>query len=211
VITLKRFRRIEALLWQTGYGEGIEWSENIPEPIHADAFAREAVYVICNSGFRNSVAVPIVERIMKALKAGRSAATEFGHAGKHQAIDHVWAERKALFAGYLDADDKVAFLLALPWIGKVTVYHLIKNLGGDYPKPDVHMERLARRDRTTTRKLCARLARQTGYRVATIDTILWRACAEGLLNSKTYEKEGWTAAFQPKKFLASRGLMGTPE
>lgn len=140
---------------------------------------------------------------MVALRQGRSAATEFGHEGKHEAIDRIWEDRDALFTAYTAADDKIDFLRTLPWIGPVTSWHLEKNLGGDHAKPDVHMERLARGDRTTTQKLCAGLARQTGYRVATIDTVLWRACAEGLLNSKVYEVDGWTVAFQPKEFLAS--------
>lgn len=205
MITLKRFLRIEVLLRHVGYGPLIDWAESIPPPADANAFAREAIFVVVNSGFRHAVAVPIVERCMAALRDGRSAATEFGHEGKNQAIDSIWADREALFAAYRMADDKIVFLRDLPWIGPVTSYHLEKNLGGDYAKPDVHMERLARRDKTTTRKLCRRLARQTGYRVATIDTILWRACADGLLDSSRYEADGWKAAFRPNKFLASHG------
>lgn len=204
MITLRRFQKVEHVLREAGFGPSIDWAENISVPVDADAFASEAIYVICNSGFRNSVALPIFARCMVALKEGRSAATEFGHEGKHQSIDRIWKERDALFTAYAAADDKVAFLRTLPWIGPVTAWHLEKNLGGDHAKPDVHMERLARRDRTTTLKLCARLARQTGYRVATIDTVLWRACAEGLLNSKVYETAGWAAAFQPKRFLVRR-------
>lgn len=205
MITLNRFRRIEALLRQVGYGPIIEWSENIKEPANADAFAQEAAYVVVNSGLKNSVAVPIFQRCIAALKAGRSAATEFGHEGKHQAIDHIWTEREYLFATYQSAEEKIDFLRSLPWVGTVTAWHLAKNLGGDYAKPDVHMERLARRDKTTTHKLCARLARQTGYKIASCDTVLWKACSEGLLNSACYEAEGWKAAFRPDRFLASRG------
>lgn len=205
MITVKRFRRIEALLRRAGYGPIIEWSENIREPADADAFAREAVFVICNSGFRNSVAVPIFERCMTALRAGRSTATEFGHEGKQKAIDQIWAEREALFAAYRGQEDKIAFLRRMPWIGPVTCFHLEKNLGGDYAKPDVHMERLARRDKTTTHKLCQQLSRATGYRIATIDTVIWRSCSAGLLDSARYEADGWKAAFRPKGFLASRG------
>jgi len=204
MITLKRFRRIEAALRQAGYGSIIEWSESILPPVDADAFAREAVYVVCNSGFRNSIAVPIFKRCLAALEEGRSAATEFAHEGKRQAIDQIWAEREKLFAAYRDHADKIAFLRGIPWIGPITSYHLEKNLGGDHAKPDVHMERLARRDRTTTHKLCWRLARESGYRVATIDTILWRACAAGLLDSTRYESRGWKSAFGPKAFLESR-------
>ncbi|GMN03051.1 hypothetical protein MTsPCn3_17820 [Erythrobacter sp. MTPC3] len=87
----------------------------------------------------------------------------------------------------------------MPWIGPITVYHLAKNLGADVAKPDVHLERLARGDKTTSQTLCRRLSRWTGYRVATIDTVLWRACANGFLHSPTYERHGWVAAFRLRK------------
>ena len=208
MITHKRFRQLEAILRGAGNGPLIDWAETIAKPADADAFAPEAIYVIVNSGFRNSIAVPIVERCMVALKAGRSAGTEFGHEGKHKAIDAIWAARESLFSAYQGSDDQIAFLRSLPWIGPVTAWHLAKNLGGDHAKPDVHMERLARRNRTTTKKLCERLARQTGYRVATIDTVLWRACADGLLDSAKYEADGWKAAYRPKEFLAVRKEQG---
>lgn len=201
MITLLRFRQIEAALREAGYGPIIEWSETIPAPADADAFAREAIYVICNSGMKNAVAAPIFERCMTALTDGRSAATEFGHPGKREAIDRIWLEREELFARYKASTEPIVFLRTLPWIGEVTSYHLAKNLGADVAKPDVHMERLARRERTTTHRLCRRLSRQTGYRIATIDTVLWRACADGLLDSRTYELQGWKTAFRPDAFL----------
>ena len=195
MITVRRFRLIEAVLRAGGYGPMIEWSENIQPPTTAEEFAREAIYVICNSGMKNSVAAPIARRCLAALESGESVATVFGHPGKRVAIDAVWRQREELFERYRRANVKVDFLGELPWIGPVTRHHLAKNLGADTAKPDVHLERLARRDRTTTQTLCRRLSRATGYRVATIDSILWRACADGILNSRRYELDGWQAAF----------------
>lgn len=200
MITLKRFRRIEAILRQHGYGEMIDWSERIQPPASADEFAGEAIYVICNSGMAVTVGAYLAERCLATLDLGQSARSVFGHPGKAPAIDWIWERRHELFEQYGAAEQKLAFLERLPWIGPVTRHHLAKNLGADEAKPDVHMERLARRDRTTTRTLCRRLARQTGYRIATVDSILWRACADGLLKSRVYEAEGWKAAFQPKAF-----------
>jgi len=57
------------------------------------------------------------------------------------------------------------------------------------------MKRLAEVERTTPEKMCKRLARQVGYRVATVDSILWRACAEGILSSSRYVVDGWRRAF----------------
>jgi hypothetical protein len=202
VITLSRFRRIEQALRLAGYGEIIDWSEGIRPPEHADEFATQAIYVICNSGMRVTVATPIFERCMRNLAAGSTATVVFGHPGKGPAIDEIWRQRQMLFEGYGDAIAKLDFLETLPWIGPVTKYHLAKNLGADTAKPDVHLERLARRDRTTTERLCRRLAKLTGHRVATVDTVLWRACAAGILNSRRYEQEGWKAAFRGKPVVA---------
>lgn len=200
MITLTRFRRLETQLRDAGLGSIIDWAEHIEPPTTADAFAARAIYVICNSGLGNAVAAGIYARCLEALKVGASAATVFGHPGKRDAIDMIWANREALFAAYRAAPDLLGFLRTLPWIGPVTAYHLAKNLGADVAKPDLHLTRLAARDHTTPQQLCGRLARQTGYRIATIDTVLWRACADGLLDSRAYARTGWTAAFHPMGF-----------
>lgn len=197
MITLKRFRRLEAAVVRAGYGETIDWAENIRPPADADAFAREAIYVIANSGMRTSVALLIVERCLGAIAEAQSVATVFGHPGKVAAIDTIWRDREQLFAAFLACDDPVAFCATLPWVGPVTSRHLAKNLGADVAKNDVHLQRLADREAISVDELCARLATQTSYRVATIDTLLWRACECGILNSKRYLERGWRAAFHP--------------
>lgn len=197
MITLERFRQLEAVLRVRGFGPTIEWSETIAEPETAEAFAECAIFVICGSGMANAAALTIFDRIMNALKSGVPATEVFKHPGKAKAIDTIWRERAALFERYVQAGDKVEELRALPFIGAVTALHLAKNLGADTAKPDVHMARLARREDTNTAALCDRLSAETGYRVATIDTILWRACADRILDSRAYERSGWDAAFKP--------------
>ena len=195
MITLKRFRRIEAAVRTAGFANEIKWSENIVAPADAEDFAQHAIYVIINSGFRTSVAVLVHERCMHALTKRRPLSKAFRHERKVSAIRTIWRDRSALYQAFLAADDKLDFCETLPFVGPVTRYHLAKNLGVDTAKQDLHLDRLARRDETTAAKLCGRLARKTGYRTATVDTILWRACVEGILDSRRYLAAGWTAAF----------------
>ena len=183
MITLKRFRRIELLLRSAGFSDDIDWSEAVPRATTPEEFADHAIYVICNSGMKNSVAEPIYERCMTALRGRKRVRRVFGHPGKSKAIQKIWRDREQFFVAYLLSNEPVAFLQRLPWVGPITSYHLAKNLGADVAKP------------------CRRLARESGYRIATIDTVLWRACAEGLLNSSAYERAGWTAAFDPRKLV----------
>lgn len=180
------FDAMLAGLHRTGVAQDdIDWSENIAPPTDAEDFASEAVFVICNSGMKNTVARMIFERVMPLLEAGRSAAEGFGHVGKAAAMDSIWRDRTALYAGYMAATDKLAFCEALPWIGGITKYHLAKNFGADVAKPDVHLARLADLSGETAQGLCERLARHSGYRVATVDVLIWRACANGIIDSRT--------------------------
>ena len=208
MITLKRFRRLEEALRRAGYGPMIEWSETVIPPADAEAFASEAIYVICNSGMKNSVAAPIAERCLASLRIGASATTVFRHPGKTAAIDAIWSRRNEFFAKFASNGAKLEDLRELPWIGPVTMYHLAKNLGADEAKPDVHLERLARGDQTTTDRLCRRLARQSGMRVASVDSILWRAAADELLDSRTYELKGWRAATSGLRALEAQEPAG---
>lgn len=165
----------------------VVWAEALCEPEDAEAFAAEVIFVVCNSGMKNTVARGIFDRCVLALEEGRGVFEVFKHPAKAAAIEKIWRDREALLAGYLAAADKLAFARRLPWIGPITSYHVVKNFGADVAKPDVHLQRLADRESCTAQALCERLARETGMRVATVDTILWRACATGILNSRTGE------------------------
>lgn len=183
-ISRELFARIDRAVRKKGYAAAIEWSENAKLPTTAAEFAAEAIYVICNSGMSNRAALPIFERCMDALRAGNSAKTVFGHKEKAAAIDEIWRRRRSLFRKLKKADDLIEFSARLPWLGPVTKFHLAKNLGADVAKPDVHLNRLAESEGMTAQELCDRLASQTGYRASTIDLILWRACADGIIHSR---------------------------
>lgn len=171
---------IRAAVSRAGFAGEIEWSETVQPPATADDFALEAAFVICNSGMKNTIARAIFEKVRPVLRLGRSATTVFHHRGKARAIDTIWRDRVRLYREFQEADDKVAFCGALPWIGDITKYHLAKNFGVDCCKPDRHLVRIAEKYDTTPEDLCARLAAATGDRIATVDYVLWRAAAEGM-------------------------------
>lgn len=184
MITAEEFNSLVLALGDIA-AEDIEWAESLTPPRDAEDFALEAIFVIANSGMKNTVARGIYDRCAAALRAGTPVAQVFRHPGKAAAIETIWRDRVQLHAAFLAAADKLAFCESLPWIGGITKYHLAKNFGADVAKPDVHLQRLADREGCTAQELCERLAKATGYRVATVDTVLWRACANGILDSRT--------------------------
>jgi hypothetical protein len=187
-ISAETFCRVVFRLRDRGFGGDVDWSENCGPPADAEDFASEAIFVICNSGMKNTVARRIYDRVMDALGAGRGASSVFGHAGKSAAIDDIWSRREHWLFQYsrvtTDAD-RLSACEAMPWIGPITKYHLAKNFGAQVAKPDVHLQRLADLEGVTPQVLCERLSAEVGLKIATVDLVLWRACAEGIINSRT--------------------------
>lgn len=178
------FHHLVAALGEQGL-EDLNWAESVQPPQSAEAFAREAIFVIANSGMKHTVAQGIFEKSMRALLNGTPVKDVFRHPGKAAAFEAIWRDREALYQGFLAAGDVLAYLRTIPHIGPITVMHLAKNCGLNLAKPDRHLEKLAARAGVTTQALCEQLAAETGYRAATVDTILWRACATGALNPDT--------------------------
>lgn len=181
------FHAVIAAVKLAGYGDDIQWAENLEPPATAEDFALEVIYVICNSGMRFLVARGIYDRVTRALAHGGSSAKVFGHPGKCAAIDAIWKDRAALFRQYQAAGDKLAMIEGIPWIGGITKYHVAKNFGLQYAKPDVHLQRLANTFQTTPQALCELLGAEHGLKVATVDTLLWRAAAIGALDTGSGE------------------------
>lgn len=133
-------------------------------------FVIEYIYVVLNTGMKNQVA----EKIFFKLKATGDLSL-IHHLGKQKAIREVIQKSFTLFDYLKKAENKLAYLETLPFIGPVTKYHLARNLGLDYAKPDRHLEKLSKRfNYTSVQTMCAELAKESGYRIGTVDVILWR-------------------------------------
>lgn len=184
MMTPAAYLNLRQRLWDAGYREDWEWSQTVKPPLTADAFASQYVWVVLNSGMKNTVAQGIADRLYPVIEAGGSAREAFGHPGKVAAIDLIWTMRECYFARMMLAADLVEFCRNLPWIGKITCWHLAKNLGADVAKPDRWLVRVAEDSGETVEALCRRLSAATGDRIATVDLVIWRACATGLLVPK---------------------------
>jgi len=80
------------------------------------------------------------------------------------------------FLRYLQRIDD---LVKLPFIGKITKYHLARNLGFDCVKPDLHLVRLAERfGFGDPEAMCAYLSGLSGERIGVVDFVLWSFAAD---------------------------------
>ncbi len=168
-------------LIKLGYSKEIEWAENIKKCTDSTSFCQEYIWVICNSGMKNQIAEIIYKRILQAIIDHVDISEVFGHKGKVLAIKSMICCHKGMFKAYLEAEDKLEFCEGLPWIGKITKYHLCKNLGENVIKPDRHLARIAKKHNTDPFSLCQKLSERIGDNLHTVDVVLWRAANLGLI------------------------------
>jgi hypothetical protein len=181
---LPEYEDLRAQVELNGYTHEVAWAETVKAPESPLALWGEYGWVVCNSGMKNQIAERIWQRIRVAvLEHGGRAADVFGHAAKAQAIDDFYDRKYERLQEFEAADDPVAWCQSLPWIGPITKWHLAKNLGVECAKPDRWLERVAATSGESVEALCARLASESGDRVATVDLVIWRACNLGLWTS----------------------------
>lgn len=175
------FIKLRQKVIDAGYGEEIKFHETVFAPFDADEFFGEYMWVVLSAGMKNQIARLIESRIYEAWDKKLPTSSAFRHQGKVKAIDQVKDYKELYFKGWQDAPDKLAYLETLPWIGSITKYHLAKNLGMDIAKPDRHLVRIAAHYNESPQGLCESLSRETGYRIATVDLIIWRAANLGYI------------------------------
>ena len=163
--------------------------EDIEDPL--DLFY-QYIYVVFNSGMKHSIA----EKMLNKYLEKRDLNT-ISHLGKRKAVFTATQDYPIWYAKLKVAPDKIAYLSTLPYLGRITKYHLARNLGIDCCKPDRHLLRLAfsnayscpdarvkcrnliekmsscRCQHECVNRMCQELADKFNLRIGTVDFVLW--------------------------------------
>jgi hypothetical protein len=180
-MTTERYFDLKKAVIDAGYAHDIDWIANIQPCVNADDFANEAVWVILNSGMKEQIARNIWHSIRVAWDNGLPTSSAFGHDGKVKAIDYIVKNKENIFAQFEHCLEPLEFLESLPFIGKITKYHLAKNLGFDCIKPDRHLVRIAKTYDLTPDAMCEMIREHTGEKLSMIDMVIWRAANLGMI------------------------------
>ena len=167
--------KIKNEIIEKGHLNEIEWYNNIPNLKELDKtfFFREYVWVVINSGMKNQVAEKIfknfwIDNINFNFDAIR-------HPNKNKAIRRVFNRLDFYFNHLLQSKDKLNFLKNLPHIGDITKYHLAKNLGLNFAKPDRHLVRIANHfEYNNVQKFCKKISELTNDKIGVVDLVFWR-------------------------------------
>jgi len=168
-----------------GFASDIDWAEDLRFVVPTPEYVmREAAFVILNSGFRFQVARKLWPDLTTAFRGldpklidescRAPALRVLRHERKINAIIVMAVIVRDDLPGIVSDRNEPEQLCRLPYIGPVTCYHLAKLLGADVVKPDVHLVRAARAAGKDPHDLCRLIASLTGYRITTVDSVLWR-------------------------------------
>lgn len=151
-------------------------------------FWREYIWCVYTSGFNAKIVSQKIDAILAAYGDWKQAKDP---TFIWEELQHLIANKQKYFAirktrilmqemgwpafrqRYLNHVDSMS---GLPFIGEVTKYHLARNLGFNTVKPDVHLNRLARRfGCADAYALCSRICNQTerAEPLGVVDFVLW--------------------------------------
>jgi len=169
--------RIKKEVIEQGYSNEIEWCTNIPDLKEWDKidFFKEYVWVVLSSGMNNKVTEQIFKNFLNDKIIFNFEA--INHPNKNKAIKKVYNRLDFYFNHLLQSKDKLKFLKNLPHIGDITKYHLARNLGLNYAKPDRHLVRIAnlfKYNNNQVQTFCTVISQLTNEKIGVVDLVFWR-------------------------------------
>ena len=162
-------------------------------------FLNQLAHVVLSSGMKASVISTIWYNFARVFHNFQSpqdivekkermridALKLFNSQGKVDAIikaaEIIYSEGWDVIKGTLESKG-IDYLEKFPYIGKITKYHLAKNIGFDVAKPDRHLVRIAKYFKyESVQMMCKYISEnyeprsaEMKDRIATVDYVLWR-------------------------------------
>lgn len=188
-----KYSFIKAHLIKNGFEEEINWQANIHfDEVDESIFLREIAWVILSSGMKETIIRNIFDKISKSFfnwtssklivenkdKCFHKAIKYFNNKKKISAI--IYAAEKINKIGFYQfkkniSENPIDKLQEFYYIGPITVYHLVKNIGLPYAKPDRHLKRIAKKEGyPDVQKFCHDVSNLTGDSKPVVDIVFWR-------------------------------------
>lgn len=184
---------IKDAVLKAGFGEEISWQASVKfENITESDFLSEYAWVALSAGMKERVIRKRFQYVSYAFfhwesakiiatnedSCRRLALRYFNNRRKIEAIISTARDIASLgFSCFKEAiySNPLEVLQALPFIGPVTRYHLAKNIGLPFAKPDRHLVRLATyAGYGDVQEFCGDICMYTGDSIPVVDLVLWR-------------------------------------
>ncbi len=185
---LEYYHNARELCKKNGYGDVVKDVQERLDLVaktgdcHADAeeFVLHYIYAVFNSGISNKAAESMYRKFLES----KLDLSTIKHEKKRVAITEALKSYRTWYHEFTSLECctvelKLKFLGTLPFCGKANQFLIMRNLGFDVVKPDVHLVRLTKvwGFRTPT-DLCKEIQKYTGEYLGVIDLILWYYCSQ---------------------------------
>ncbi|EKF85858.1 hypothetical protein [Methanobacterium formicicum] len=188
-----KYSFIKNYVIKRGFTEEISWQANVCfNELDERIFLREIAWVILSSGMKETIIRNIFDKISESFfnwtsskliiknkdKCFYKAIKCFNNKNKISAI--IMAAEKVNKIGFhqlkkIISENPIDKLQEFYYIGPVTVYHLVKNIGLPYAKPDRHLKRIAKKEGySDVQKFCNDVSILTGDSKPVVDIVFWR-------------------------------------
>lgn len=199
----------------------IVWVEKVLSPeytksITPELFLSNYAYVVLCSGFRNKTgeaawlrmnedtggwhldnfcnkSVGIVKALFLSYFNNESKVSAICGVGAWLYKDGIRVVPFAHFKNLMNDlnESTIHTLQRFPFIGPVTQYHLARNLGVDCIKPDIWLERIAKKyNYEDPFTMCNDLKTRFGAKLGMIDAVLWRYAEQGKIEFEPEKIDG---------------------
>lgn len=188
-----KYKLVKQLVCDEGFEREITWQSNIDfNSLNESVFLRELAWVVLSCGMKEQIVRKKFGLISECFfhwssakkivnnkdECFRNAFKIFHHQRKIAAIIISSGIIKEMGFHHLKQQIKenpFEILRKFPYIGKVTVFHLAKNIGLDVAKPDRHLVRIADYEGfNNVQDFCKKISLITGDSVSVIDIVFWR-------------------------------------
>lgn len=189
---------------QNGYSNEIDWQENVDlNDLTYQLFLKEYSWVVLASGLSDKVVTKVFPKIQSIfdnwnrLDYIKQNYTEleisllkvFNNKLKIKALLNTTLFLYSKGFEYIKNEIKTKgldFLKSLSFIGETTCYHLAKNIGLSYAKPDRHLIRISNSiGAHSPQILCNIISERIAEKIQVVDLVLWRYAT---LDNKYEEK-----------------------
>lgn len=190
---MQKYLFVKTVVIDEGFHKEIDWqSQTSFDELDESTFLKEFAWVVLSSGMKNTIIENKFESISNCFYNWKSSKLIVENSNNCFKNAIKMFANKLKINAILDATDKIneigfanikklikknpiEYLQNFKFIGPITVYHLAKNIGLQFAKPDRHLKRIAdMHNYSDVQDFCEEISKHSGDSVPVVDIIFWR-------------------------------------
>ncbi len=187
-----KYIKAKKIVFDQGYFQEIDYYDSLNfDNTTEKTFLKEMAWVILSSGMNekiirrkfNNVSNAFMNWSVKEVNKNHTICRQLALEAFHNTkkIDAILYAFEIVYNIGIETIKKnikqqgVSYLQTFPYIGQITAYHIAKNLGLNFSKPDRHLCRIAEAcGYNSVHAMCKEISQIVGDDEKTIDLVIWR-------------------------------------